>query len=119
MPTQEQPIEVKTERQIIEEYIVGQFKAEGIDASFVLDIVREESRFNTKAYNPEWHKGCQGSYGLFQVACVNYSGNSADLYDYKLNTKLAIQIQKKQGWKAWGVCRTKVKCYNQNAKVPL
>jgi soluble lytic murein transglycosylase-like protein len=114
-PVQAQsPTEVVVEspKLTVEEIIIEQFKAEGIDTSFVLDIVREESEFNERAYNPEWHKGCQGSYGLFQIACVNYSGNPTDLYDPELNAQIAIQVYKTQGWRAWGVCREKVRCYN-------
>jgi hypothetical protein len=108
----ESPTEVVVEPEPIEEYIVRRFKEENISTDFVLDIVEAESQFNERAYNPEWHKTCQGSWGLFQIGCVNYAGDSSDLFDPYLNTEIAIKVYKQQGWRAWGVCRSKVKCYS-------
>ena len=94
----------------VEELIV-----EKLPDSFVA-IARAESGLNPTAYNPEWHydsKGnpvCQGSFGLFQIACVNYEGDPTDLYDIDLNIKLAQLVLKEQGTHAWSVCRTKINC---------
>ena len=82
----------------------------------MLEIAIAESGLNPKAYNPEWHydkngnKVCQGSWGLFQIACSNYDGNPEDLFDPELNIEIAKQVLASQGIKAWGVCRTKVQC---------
>jgi hypothetical protein len=42
---------------------------------------------------------------------VNYAGDRQDLFDPYTNTEVAIKVYKSQGFRAWGVCRTKVKCY--------
>lgn len=80
------------------------------------EIAKAESNLKTTAFNPEWHykngeKYCQGSWGILQVACINYEGNPTDLFDIKLNLKMASKVLKQQGLNAWGVCRNKVKCY--------
>ena len=76
-----------------------------------VDIAKAESHLVPTAYNPEWHRGCQGSYGLFQVACVNYNGDPTDLYDIDLNIQIAKKVYEEQGLKAWGVCSDgKVNC---------
>ena len=82
----------------------------------MFDIAVAESGLNPKAYNPEWHydnkgnKVCQGSFGLFQVACSNYSGNPKDLFDPEINIQLAKKILGSQGVFAWGVCHGLVDC---------
>jgi soluble lytic murein transglycosylase-like protein len=74
----------------------------------MLAIAQAESGLNPQAYNPEWHydrngnKVCQGSYGLFQIACVNYEGDPANLFDPELNIEIAKQVLTSQGIKAWG-----------------
>jgi hypothetical protein len=88
----------------------------GNDADLMIEIARAESEMGKNPYNPEWHydragnKVCQGSYGLFQIACVNYNGNSEDLFNDELNIEIAKKVLSSQGINAWGVCRTKVNC---------
>lgn len=82
------------------------------DAPLMERIANKESSMNGYAYNPEWHEmsngqKCQGSYGLFQIACVNYDGKYSDLYDTETNIKVAKKILERQGVEAWGVCNTK------------
>ena len=48
--------------------IVDQY---GWNSALMWQIMLCESGGNPNAYNPEWHKGCRGSYGIFQVACVH------------------------------------------------
>lgn len=67
-------------------------------------IALAESNLNTKAYNPESHKNCQGSYGVYQIACVNYKGVSDDLFDLETNVLVAKEVYERQGLRAWGVC---------------
>ena len=92
--------------------IKDQFKRSPI----MLEVAIAESMLNPKAYNPEWHydskgnKICQGSYGLFQVACVNYKGDPKDLFDPVINIQVAKEVLKSQGIFAWGVCHREVKC---------
>jgi hypothetical protein len=81
------------------------------NAELMIRIAKAESGLNVNAYNPEWHRGCQGSYGLFQIGCVNYSGNSQDLFDVDLNIEIAQKVLASQGLNAWGPCRTgKISC---------
>lgn len=82
----------------------------GKDADLMKKIAQAESNLNSNAYNPEYHNGCQGSFGLFQIACVNYKGDPKDLYDPDINIKIAKQVLDSQGKKAWGVCRKIVDC---------
>lgn len=60
-----------------------------------------ESGNNLRAYNPEPHNGCNGSYGYFQIACVNYEGDKKDLYDLETNIKTAKEVFDSQGYGAW------------------
>ena len=76
-----------------------------------IEIAREESRMGADPYNPEWHKGCQGSYGLFQIACLHYEGDPKDLYDNDLNIQLAKKVYETQGFDAWRNTCKKIKCY--------
>ena len=77
----------------------------------MIKIALAESGLNTRAFNPEFHQGCQGSYGLFQIACVNYNGNLNDLYNPEINIQVAKKILETQGYKAWAVCTNgKVDC---------
>ncbi len=80
--------------------------------TIALAVSKYESGYNPKAYNPEWHydskgnKLCQGSYGLFQIGCVNYAGDPKDLYDPTLNVAIAMKLYKESGWKPWrNTCR--------------
>lgn len=96
----------------IEDVIKDTFPEE---PEIMLAIAKAESNLNPKAYNPEWHykdgkKYCQGSFGLFQVACINYKGNPEDLFDPEVNIEVAKKVLSTQGVKAWGVCQKKVKC---------
>jgi hypothetical protein len=82
----------------------------------MVDIARLESGFNPKAYNPEWHydalgnKVCQGSYGIFQIACVHYLENPERLYDVEFNLEMAKKVLYTGGILSWGVCHGKIQC---------
>ena len=67
-------------------------------------VILAESGGKNTAHNPEWHSGCQGSFGLFQIGCVNYAGDPNDLYIPRINIEMAYKIYKTQGARAWGVC---------------
>lgn len=89
----------------------------GVNQDIALAVAKAESSLDVKAFNPEWHynskgeKICQGSYGLFQVACIHHLENPQALFDPQLNIEIAFRLHKEEGWKPWGVCRTgKVKC---------
>ena len=69
-----------------------------------------ESELYAEAYNPEWHynrrtgeKICQGSYGVFQIACVHHMENPEALYDPLFNIEMAKKIRDNRGsWTDWG-----------------
>ena len=103
-------IKTVEQEETIEQYIIRRFQEENLPTHFILDLVQAESEFNPNAYNPEWHRGCQGSYGLFQIACLHNIENPQALYDEKFNVEMAIKIAKRDGFSPWGVCRSKVNC---------
>lgn len=74
----------------------------------MLEIATKESNLDPKAYNPESHEKCKGSYGLLQIACSNYQGDPNDLFDPQLNIETAKQVYDEQGYRAWGVCTEKL-----------
>lgn len=80
------------------------------DPDLAVAIAKAESGSHLKAtaYNPEWHDGCQGSYGVFQMACVHGS-DPTKFYDPGYNIKRARELYDsldKNGnplhWKPWG-----------------
>jgi len=76
------------------------------NADHMFCLMACESSFNPNAYNGERHKGCNGSRGLLQVACVHNHrvDNPDDLYDPKTNIAVAYQVWKLQGYRAWRNC---------------
>ena len=47
------------------------------------------------------HKGCTGSYGIFQIGCLHESDPNV-LYDVEYNVKRAREIYDESGWQPWG-----------------
>jgi hypothetical protein len=80
------------------------------------NISKAESGLNPKNYNPEWHynskgeKICQGSFGLFQIACIHHQQNPTALYDPKLNTQIAIRLYNEEGTRPWKNTCKKIRC---------
>ena len=83
-------------------------------------VMREESHYNPRAYNPERHNGCNGSFGLMQVACIHIGKygveHYTELYDPETNIRVAHEIWKESSWRPWGVCHIqngvrKVRCW--------
>jgi Lysozyme like domain len=68
-----------------------------------LAVAKAESGLIPTASNwKDSHRGCKGSFGVFQIACVHES-NYANLYDVEYNVKRAREIYDETGtWKAWG-----------------
>ena len=92
-------------RAIVERYFPSK------EVNIMLRVISAESGCNATAHNwKDKHKTCMGSHGLFQIGCVH--GYSPDqLEDPEFNIKVAAQVWKTQGYKAWGVCtRHKVNC---------
>ena len=69
-------------------------------------VMMAESHGNPKAYNPEWHRGCQGSFGLFQVACV-HEENPEKLFNESYNIQRAYELHQEHGWRIWGAYSNK------------
>lgn len=65
-------------------------------------IAKAESELNANAYNPEAHRGCNGSIGVFQIACVHKRSDPESLKDVETNIKKAREIYLREGWKPWG-----------------
>lgn len=78
------------------------------DPQTAVAVAKAESLFKKDAYNPEWHydkhgnRICQGSYGVFQIACVHEIENPEKLYDVAYNLKRAQEIHTASGWRPWG-----------------
>lgn len=64
-------------------------------------VLLAESEGNSNAFNPEWHATCQGSIGLFQIACLHESDPQV-LFDPEYNVRRAYEIWSRQGWQPWG-----------------
>ena len=74
-------------------------------------IAKAESGLNPNAFNPEKHKGCVGSIGIMQIACVHHKEAPNELTDVALNLMIARRIYEESGWNPWGVCTDgKVDC---------
>lgn len=65
-------------------------------------IAMAESELNTNAFNGEAHIGCNGSIGVFQIACVHNRKDPQALRDVETNIKKAREIYLREGWKPWG-----------------
>jgi len=71
------------------------------DVNIAYAVLMAESGGSARAYNPEWHVGCQGSIGLFQIACLHEADPSL-LFDGAYNVRRAYEIYQQLGWKPWG-----------------
>jgi hypothetical protein len=58
-----------------------------------------------KPYAANWqdsHKGCDGSFGIFQIGCL-HEDDHTKLYDVEYNVKRAREIYDQAGsWQPWG-----------------
>ena len=69
------------------------------DVNVAMAIMKAESGCRHEAFNPEWHRGCQGSRGLFQIACVHHDST----FDPEANIAAAYRIYSARGsWRDWG-----------------
>ncbi len=84
------------------------------NSDLFLSIAEAESNLNPKAYNPEAHQGCYGSYSIMQVACIHYEARGIygeDRFDVEINLQVAREVYEESGLRAWGVCHNgKVNC---------
>ena len=95
----------------VEEMIVETFPEK---QELFLAIAKAESNLNPRAYNPEAHRGCNGSYSIMQVACIHYEKrdiHGEDRFDVEINLQVAREVYEESGVRAWGVCHDgKVDC---------
>jgi len=71
------------------------------DVDIAYAVMMAESDADSQAVNEkDSHASCNGSYGLFQLAC--FWGDTQDLLDENINIEVAYIIYSKQGWKPWG-----------------
>ncbi len=70
------------------------------DTEIAYAVMMAESRADADAYNGERHRTCNGSVGLFQIACIH--DDTEKLLDAKYNIAKAYEIYSKSGWKPWG-----------------
>lgn len=93
----------------IEVVIKGQVNIEKVIESYdwpveeARQIAMCESNLNPLAHNPEDHKGCSGSIGVFQVACV-HGHSRQDLEDPRYNIQVAYELWQREGWTPWRNC---------------
>jgi soluble lytic murein transglycosylase-like protein len=81
-------------RHIIEQYT-------GWDVDIMLAICKYESGGNPKADNwNDVHKGCIGSFGLMQIACLHGVDREA-LHDPSTNIRVAYRVWKDGGYHPW------------------
>lgn len=93
-----QIIEVKTDSPIIEQKIREAFPD---NYKVMLAIAQAESNLNPSALNPESHNWCDGSFGVFQIACLHVDDPEM-LYDVDYNIEIAKKIYNRDGIEIWG-----------------
>jgi len=98
-----EPVQASTTPPIEPPSVEEMIKSYDWDYNIALAVMKAESGGNSEAFNPEWHRNCQGSYGLFQMACI-HSVNPAELFAPQININRAYQLYLKEGWRPWSVC---------------
>lgn len=93
--------EVTVEKPTIEEYI----RSKSWDGDVAYAVMMAESRERPTVVNPEQHRGCRGSVGLFQIACIH--DDVEKLKDPYYNIDRAHEIWQQQGWRPWGAYTNK------------
>lgn len=76
------------------------------DINVALAVLTAESGCNPSVPNhSDQHRGCAGSYGLMQIACVHtqtFGVTVEALYDPATNIRIAYALYKERGWQPWG-----------------
>lgn len=83
------------------------------DAEIAHRFMLCESSANPEATNwKDKHKGCNGSFGLFQIGCIHFKKYNItdyrELYDPERNIEIAFSVYQEQGWDAWKKCKNKI-----------
>jgi hypothetical protein len=77
------------------------------NADEAFNISACEAKGNPEAVNWERHRGCRGSFGDFQIACVHfgkYGFTWENKFDRETNVRVAYELWKREGWRPWQVC---------------
>lgn len=77
------------------------------DVETALKIMQAESgciptNHNYNDIHRNWKTGeviCRGSYGLMQIGCIHFQGESKDIPE--VNIAMAYKVYQGSGWKAW------------------
>lgn len=105
-----EPITLKNEVEVL----IRQKALESeINPDVFVAIARAESGLKEDAYNPESHRGCNGSYSLFQVACIHYEQRGIygeERFNPETNIQIAVELYQKHGYQPWTVCKKLVDC---------
>ena len=65
-------------------------------------VAMAESQLRQRALNlKDAHRGCDGSYGIFQIGCIHETDPDT-LFDVEYNIKRAREIYDESGWQPWG-----------------
>jgi len=76
------------------------------DYNTAVAVMLAESKANPKAVNiDDHHNGCNGSYGLYQIACIH--DDPAKLKDPDYNIERAYELYQESGWEIWGAYTNK------------
>jgi hypothetical protein len=84
-----------------------------INPDVFVAIAKAESGLRADAYNPESHRSCNGSYSLFQVACLHYEQRGIygeERFNPEVNIGIAVELYEKHGTQPWTVCKKLVDC---------
>ena len=82
----------------------------GWDTQVAYAVMKAESGGNPSAVNwNDVHKGCIGSFGLFQLGCMH--GAREDLLNAEKNVEIAYKLWRRDGWSPWTVCGKYVNCF--------
>lgn len=77
------------------------------DVDTAYAVMMAESNASSTVVNwQDNHKGCVGSYGLFQVACIHVE-DPEKLKDPDYNIDVAYNIYRESGWSPWGAYNNK------------
>ena len=90
-------------------YLYDLLKPYDWDIDEAYQVLIYESGGNPKAVNwADKHRNCDGSFGLFQIACVHMENygikDYQELFEPEKNIGIAYDLWKKDGWGPWRNC---------------
>lgn len=77
------------------------------NTTIAVQIAVHESTCNPKAINwNDHHKGCDGSFGLMQVACLHYSkGQTRNDPETNISVAYQVYLAAHGSFRDWSTCR--------------